>query len=90
MKGYEESIVFLGQWGRFQQIVFFLLCASTIPNGFGIFSIVFMTGIPSHHCMIPEVNLTQEWLSVIIPIQVNQLVNAVLNQGQMQCISFLG
>uniref|UniRef100_A0A3Q3WK11 Solute carrier family 22 member 5 n=1 Tax=Mola mola TaxID=94237 RepID=A0A3Q3WK11_MOLML len=58
----------LGHWGRFQQIVFFLLCACAIPNGTGILSIIFFAGIPNHHCMIPEVNLTEDWRNVIIPV----------------------
>lgn len=70
MKDYEESIAFLGQWGRFQAIVFFLLSASIVPNGMMTFSSVFLADIPSHHCLIPEVNLTQEWLSAIIPKEV--------------------
>uniref|UniRef100_A0A8P4GA31 Uncharacterized protein n=1 Tax=Dicentrarchus labrax TaxID=13489 RepID=A0A8P4GA31_DICLA len=70
MYNYDETTAFLGHWGLFQQIVFFLLCASTIPNGSGVLSIVFVADIPSHHCMIPEVNVTQDWLNVIIPIKV--------------------
>ena len=71
MRDYEETTAFLGQWGRFQQVVFFLLCASILPNGFGAFSVVFLTDIPSHHCLVPEINLTQEWRIAIIPIKVN-------------------
>lgn len=71
MKDFEEVTAFLGHWGRFQKVVFFLLLASTIPNGLGIVSIVFMTAIPKHQCKIPEVNLTQDWLSVITPVKVN-------------------
>ncbi|XP_056909363.1 organic cation/carnitine transporter 2-like [Takifugu flavidus] len=70
MKDYEDTIAFLGQWGRFQAIVFFLLCASIVPNGMMTFSSVFLADIPSHHCLIPDVNLTQDWLSVIIPKEV--------------------
>ncbi|TKS83082.1 Solute carrier family 22 member 5 High-affinity sodium-dependent carnitine cotransporter [Collichthys lucidus] len=70
MNTYDETTAFLGHWGRFQQIVFFLLCASTIPNGSGVLSIIFVAAIPSHHCLVPEVNLTQDWLNVIIPIKV--------------------
>ncbi|XP_070773091.1 organic cation/carnitine transporter 2-like [Enoplosus armatus] len=70
MNDYDETTAFLGHWGRFQQMVFFLLCATTIPNGTGILSIIFVADIPSHHCMVPEVNLTQDWLSVIIPRKV--------------------
>lgn len=72
MKDYDERIAFLGQWGRFQQIVFFLLFVSTIANGTGVLSFVFLAAIPDHRCRIPEVNLTQDWLSVIIPVKVNQ------------------
>ncbi|XP_033955581.1 organic cation/carnitine transporter 2-like isoform X3 [Pseudochaenichthys georgianus] len=70
MKDYDESTAFLGQWGRFQQVVFFLLSASIVPNGLGAFSVVFLTDIPRHHCLIPEENLTQDWRDAIIPIEV--------------------
>lgn len=71
MKDYAETVAFLGQWGRFQQIVFFLLCASIMPNGFGAFTLVFVTDTPKHHCLIPDVNLTKEWHSAIIPVHVS-------------------
>ncbi|XP_036975502.1 solute carrier family 22 member 5-like [Acanthopagrus latus] len=58
------------KWGRFQQTVFFLLCASVVPNGFGVFFTVFLTDTPSHHCLVPEVNLSQAWRDATIPIEV--------------------
>ncbi|KAM6983312.1 organic cation/carnitine transporter 2-like [Tautogolabrus adspersus] len=70
MKDYDESSAFLGQWGCFQQVVFFVLVASIIPNGLGIFSVVFLVDIPRHHCLVPEANLTEDWLNAIIPIEV--------------------
>ncbi|XP_037605527.1 solute carrier family 22 member 5-like [Sebastes umbrosus] len=70
MQDYDDTTAFLGQWGRFQQIVFFLLCVSVMPNGFGAFSVVFLTDIPGHHCLVPEVNLTQDWRNATIPIEV--------------------
>uniref|UniRef100_A0A672Y6F8 Major facilitator superfamily (MFS) profile domain-containing protein n=1 Tax=Sphaeramia orbicularis TaxID=375764 RepID=A0A672Y6F8_9TELE len=70
MNYYDESTAFLGHWGLFQQVVFFLLCASAIPNGSGVVSFVFVADIPRHHCRIPEVNLTTEWFNAIIPTQV--------------------
>uniref|UniRef100_A0A3Q3WJX1 Major facilitator superfamily (MFS) profile domain-containing protein n=1 Tax=Mola mola TaxID=94237 RepID=A0A3Q3WJX1_MOLML len=69
MKDYDEATAFLGQWGRFQQVVFFLLCLSIVPDGF-VFSVVFLTDTPKHHCLVPEVNLTQDWLDAIIPVEV--------------------
>nr|XP_040037474.1 solute carrier family 22 member 4-like isoform X1 [Gasterosteus aculeatus aculeatus]XP_040037475.1 solute carrier family 22 member 4-like isoform X1 [Gasterosteus aculeatus aculeatus]XP_040037476.1 solute carrier family 22 member 4-like isoform X1 [Gasterosteus aculeatus aculeatus]XP_040037477.1 solute carrier family 22 member 4-like isoform X1 [Gasterosteus aculeatus aculeatus] len=70
MRGYDESVAFLGQWGPFQQAVFFLLCATIVPNGFGAFTLVFLTDLPSHHCAVPDVNLTEDWLTAVIPRQV--------------------
>uniref|UniRef100_A0AAY4CEC9 Major facilitator superfamily (MFS) profile domain-containing protein n=1 Tax=Denticeps clupeoides TaxID=299321 RepID=A0AAY4CEC9_9TELE len=60
MKDYEETTAFLGQWGCFQQIVFFLLCASTVPNGFSAFSVIFLADIPEHHCQIPDSRCKEE------------------------------
>uniref|UniRef100_A0A3P8TU12 Major facilitator superfamily (MFS) profile domain-containing protein n=1 Tax=Amphiprion percula TaxID=161767 RepID=A0A3P8TU12_AMPPE len=65
MQDYDDATAFLGHWGPFQQSVFFLLGASILPNGFGAFSLVFLTDMPSHHCLVPEVNLTQEWNEVV-------------------------
>nr|XP_020467627.1 solute carrier family 22 member 5-like [Monopterus albus] len=70
MKDYDDTIDFLGQWGLFQKTIFFLLCASMIPNGYSAFSLVYLTDIPSHRCLVPDVNLTQDWLKAIIPIKV--------------------
>lgn len=70
MRDYENTITFLGQWGRFQQIIFFLLCASIVPNGVITFSSVFLADVPDHHCLIPDVNLTQDWCNATIPKEV--------------------
>uniref|UniRef100_A0A3Q2XG83 Solute carrier family 22 member 5-like n=1 Tax=Haplochromis burtoni TaxID=8153 RepID=A0A3Q2XG83_HAPBU len=61
MQDYDEVTAFLGHWGHFQQSVFFLLCASVLPNGFGSFSLIFLTDIPRHHCLVPDINLTEDW-----------------------------
>uniref|UniRef100_A0A3B3TZ24 Solute carrier family 22 member 5 n=2 Tax=Poecilia TaxID=8080 RepID=A0A3B3TZ24_9TELE len=67
MKDYEEIVAFLDQWGCFQKAVFFLLCASIIPNGFGAFNLVFLTDVPDHHCFVPDLNFSEEWRKSIIP-----------------------
>ncbi|XP_037322513.2 solute carrier family 22 member 4-like [Pungitius pungitius] len=69
MRDYDESVAFLGQWGRFQQVIFFLLCATIVPNGFGAFTLVFLTDVQSHHCAVPDVNLTEDWVKAVIPRQ---------------------
>uniref|UniRef100_A0A8C5GGD0 Solute carrier family 22 member 5-like n=1 Tax=Gouania willdenowi TaxID=441366 RepID=A0A8C5GGD0_GOUWI len=73
MKEFEETTAFLGQWGSYQKIVFFLMCCTAIPNGLALFSLVFLNDIPKHHCLIPEVNLTKEWHAAVIPIEVTEL-----------------
>ncbi|XP_061660137.1 solute carrier family 22 member 4-like [Syngnathoides biaculeatus] len=70
MKSYPESVAFLGQFGRFQQVVFLLLCISIVPNGFGAFTLVFLADTPAHHCRVPDVNLTEDWHAAVIPVRV--------------------
>ncbi|XP_068014154.1 organic cation/carnitine transporter 2-like isoform X2 [Melanerpes formicivorus] len=70
MRDYDAATAFLGEWGRFQRLVFFLLSASIIPNGFNGLSIVFMAGTPEHHCAVPPgANLSAEWLNASIPLE---------------------
>lgn len=75
MTDYDDSTAFLGPWGRFQQIIFLLLCACIMPNGTISFCIVFLADIPDHHCLIPEVNLTQDWHNASIPKEVIKSIN---------------
>ncbi|XP_077361572.1 solute carrier family 22 member 4-like [Festucalex cinctus] len=69
-KSYPETVAFLGQFGRFQQVVFVLLCISIVPNGFGAFTLVFLADTPTHHCRVPDVNLTEDWRKAVIPVRV--------------------
>ncbi|KAF5913460.1 hypothetical protein HPG69_017078 [Diceros bicornis minor] len=50
MRDYDEVTAFLGEWGPFQRLIFFLLSASIIPNGFNGLSAVFLTAAPEHRC----------------------------------------
>ncbi|XP_051902357.1 solute carrier family 22 member 4-like [Hippocampus zosterae] len=70
MQHYDSSVAFLGTWGRFQLMVFFLLCSTILPNGTGSFSLVFITDTPQHRCRIPKANLSQEWWEVAVPLEV--------------------
>ena len=54
MRDYDEVTAFLGKWGPFQRLIFFLLSASIIPNGFNGMSVVFLAGTPEHHCRVPD------------------------------------
>uniref|UniRef100_A0A8C3S405 Major facilitator superfamily (MFS) profile domain-containing protein n=1 Tax=Chelydra serpentina TaxID=8475 RepID=A0A8C3S405_CHESE len=71
MQDYEGVTAFLGEWGPFQRLVFFLLSASIVPNGFTGLSIVFLAGAPEHRCRLPaSANLSREWLNASIPREV--------------------
>ncbi|XP_044884663.1 solute carrier family 22 member 5-like [Mauremys mutica] len=68
MQDYEGVTAFLGEWGPFQRLIFFLLSASIVPNGFTGLSIVFLAGAPEHRCRLPPgANLSREWLNASIP-----------------------
>uniref|UniRef100_A0A8D0DWQ6 Solute carrier family 22 member 5 n=1 Tax=Salvator merianae TaxID=96440 RepID=A0A8D0DWQ6_SALMN len=72
MYDYDEVIAFLGEWGPFQRLIFFLLSASIIPNGFNGLSAVFLAGTPEHRCRVPAsaaANLSAAWLNASIPLE---------------------
>ncbi|XP_059912810.1 organic cation/carnitine transporter 2 isoform X2 [Gadus macrocephalus] len=70
MPTYEDAVAFLGEWGPYQQLVFFLLCFTFFPNGFTSLCIVFIGDTPSHHCLIPaSANLTSVWMNNSIPLE---------------------
>ncbi|XP_061858534.1 solute carrier family 22 member 4 isoform X5 [Colius striatus] len=70
MRDYDAATAFLGEWGRFQRLIFFLLSASIIPNGFNGMSAVFLAGTPEHRCAVPRgANLSGEWLNASIPLE---------------------
>ena len=70
MRDYDEVTAFLGEWGPFQRLIFFLLSASIIPNGFNGMSVVFLAATPEHHCRVPDTaNLSSAWRNHSIPLR---------------------
>lgn len=70
MSDYDSATAFLGEWGRFQKQVFYLLCLRAIPCGYTALSVVFLAGTPQHHCLIPaQANLTPVWENSSIPLE---------------------
>ncbi|XP_066502608.1 organic cation/carnitine transporter 2 [Hoplias malabaricus] len=67
---YDERTAFLGDWGRFQRTVFFLLCSSVIPNAFTGLTMVFIGDTPPHRCHVPAgASITAAWRNVSIPVE---------------------
>ncbi|XP_036279127.1 solute carrier family 22 member 5 [Pipistrellus kuhlii] len=70
MRDYDEVTAFLGEWGPFQRLIFFLLSASIIPNGFNGMSAVFLTATPEHRCRVPDsANLSSAWRNHSAPLR---------------------
>uniref|UniRef100_A0A8C4S7S6 Solute carrier family 22 member 4 n=1 Tax=Erpetoichthys calabaricus TaxID=27687 RepID=A0A8C4S7S6_ERPCA len=70
MRDYDEATAFLGDWGRFQRLMFIFLSASTIPNGFSGMSVVFLADTPEHECIVPwNANISLAWRNVSIPLE---------------------
>ncbi|KAM5300751.1 organic cation/carnitine transporter 2 isoform 2-T2 [Glossophaga mutica] len=70
MRDYDEVTAFLGEWGPFQRLIFFLLSASIIPNGFNGLSSVFLAGTPEHRCRVPDsANLSSAWRNHSVPLR---------------------
>lgn len=80
MGDYDEDTAFLGQTGPYFWAKFFLLNTVFISTGFNGLYMVFIGAAPKHHCLVPDVNLTEEWRNAIIPVT---LVNG--EEVQSQC-----
>ncbi|XP_035481971.1 solute carrier family 22 member 4 [Scophthalmus maximus] len=70
MGDYDEDTAFLGQTGPFFWNTFFLLNTVFVSTGFNGLYIVFVGAAPKHHCLVPDVNLTEEWRNAIIPVTI--------------------
>ncbi|KAK9536895.1 hypothetical protein VZT92_006648 [Zoarces viviparus] len=68
MGDYDEDTAFLGQNGPYFWNTFFLLNTVFVSTGFNGLYIVFVGATPKHHCLVPDVNLTEEWTKAVVPL----------------------
>ncbi|KAH8363040.1 hypothetical protein KR084_004647 [Drosophila pseudotakahashii] len=54
--GYDEAIVHLGDFGRYQKIIYFLICLTSIPVAFHKLAGVFLLAKPDFRCELPYEN----------------------------------
>ncbi|CAL1572924.1 unnamed protein product [Knipowitschia caucasica] len=68
MSEFDEETAFLGQTGRYFWSTFFLLNSVFVSTGFNGLYMVFIGSTPDHRCLIPDLNLTEEWRAAVIPV----------------------
>lgn len=50
---YEDLFTYIGDFGRYQKRIYFLLCLTAIPCGFHKLASVFLMARPEHRCQMP-------------------------------------
>lgn len=50
---YEDLFKYIGDFGRYQKRIYFLLCLTAIPCGFHKLANVFLNSKPDHRCQLP-------------------------------------
>ena len=55
---YDDVLVTIGDFGRYQKFQYFLLCLVSIVAAFHAFNMVFVGATPEHHCNVdPTVSI---------------------------------
>lgn len=69
---YDDILKILGEFGRYQKILFFCICLGALPAAFNNMTIVFLAAVPDHQCSVPSakrLNLsTSDYLYLTIPL----------------------
>lgn len=51
--GYDDVIPYLGEFGKYQKRIYYLLCLTAIPCAFHKLAGVFLLATPNHRCLLP-------------------------------------
>lgn len=51
---YDGILQKIGEFGKYQKLVFLCLCLATIPGAFNNLTIVFLAAVPNHSCANPS------------------------------------
>lgn len=70
---YEDLFTYVGDFGRYQKRIYFLLCLTAIPCGFHKMAGVFINAVPDFRCQLPfestnaTIALTESRINLYIP-----------------------
>ena len=53
---FDEVLQHIGDFGKYQKIVYFTACLTSLSGAINNLGIVFLAGTPDHWCAIPELN----------------------------------
>ncbi|XP_013412424.1 organic cation transporter protein isoform X1 [Lingula anatina] len=56
--GFDDILCTVGEWGRWQMLIFCLMGVVGLPTACHNLAVVFLAADPDHHCAIPEFNAT--------------------------------
>lgn len=59
---YEDLFKYVGDFGRYQKRIYFLLCLTAIPCGFHKMAGVFLMAVPDHRCLLPFEKINTSFL----------------------------
>ena len=59
---YDDLLVELGEFGRYQKFLYFLVCLVALTSAFHSMNMVFVGPVPDHHCKLPhDDGLPAQW-----------------------------
>ncbi|XP_028045997.1 organic cation transporter 1 isoform X2 [Monomorium pharaonis] len=92
---FDEVLVHVGEKGRYQNIMYYLLCIpATLPAAFLAFSQVFVSASPEHWCKVPELeNLTDlmsldERKALSLPYQIKADGKRIYSKCEMYNVNY--
>ena len=89
----DEALVFLGDFGRYQTLIYILIClAGQVPAAWHMLAISFLGAVPDHHCKVPTDERLRETIPSVVGddgsltfVQCEQYVNVSVDNSTVPC-----
>ncbi|XP_038073511.1 organic cation transporter protein-like [Patiria miniata] len=63
----DEALVFLGDFGRYQTLIYVLIClAGQVPSAWHMLAISFLGAVPGHRCKVPAGQSLEETVPTVV------------------------